>query len=353
MFRFAHPEYFQFLWLLPVLFLLTWYFLRHRMRRIESAFGSKLTPFLTATRSDKRRYLKLGLQLVVVAVAVIALARPQFGTSTQKVASQGVELIIAFDVSESMLAEDVRPSRLEFAKSEIKRLIDKMTGNKIGILPFAGTAVLVSPLTSDASALKMYVDSLSPYTVSSQGTEFRKALEESKEAFQRGGIDKDEFTQVTRVILLVSDGEDHEPGAIPIAEDLSKEGVRIFSLAFGTEKGAPIPLRDDRGYLKGYKKDKAGNKVLSATKGTVLKELAKVGRGSFYHASFGGRAINNIRDDIDKLEKTEFDSEVATDYDERFQVPLAMAILLALIELFLSDRRQGGKFWRGRFEVKA
>src|SRR5690606_30759086 len=156
-------------------------------------------------------------------------------------------------------------------------------------------------------------------SVSSQGTEFKKALLESREAFKRGGVAEEEQAAVTRAILVLSDGEDNEPGALEAAKELRKEGVRIFALGFGTEKGAPIPIRDSQGEMRGYKKDTKGQTVLSQTKGTVLRELARAGEGSFYHATFGGNAIEQVVGDIDRLEKTEFENQTVTNYSERYQ----------------------------------
>jgi Ca-activated chloride channel family protein len=284
---------------------------------------------------------------------IVALARPQMGDSKQEIKAEGIELVFVVDVSDSMLAEDVRPNRLEQAKTELSKLIDLMPGNKIGIVAFAGSAAVMSPLTTDPSSLKMYLESLSPASVSSQGTNFQAAIEEAAEAFKRGGVDPDETVKVTRVILIASDGEDHEPGAVAAAEKLTKEGTRIFSLAYGTEKGAPIPVRDAMGFMRGYKKDKAGQTVLTTVKGDALQALAEAGKGSFYHASFGGSHLQKIVSDIDKLEKTQFESEIATQYDERFQIFVFLAIMIALFEILLGERAPLSRIWKGRFEVSS
>ncbi len=169
------------------------------------------------------------------------------GLSKQEVKAQGFELIIAIDVSESMKSEDVKPSRLEQAKKEVERLMDLMPANKVGLIAFAGNASLISPLTNDPNAIKMYVDSLTSDSVSEQGTCFECALRLAKEAFERGGVTQDEFSKSSRVILISSDGEDHEPGALEAAAGLVKQGVRIFTMAYGTEKG-----RDRRPHLERF-----------------------------------------------------------------------------------------------------
>lgn len=155
---------------------------------------------------------------------------------------------------------------------------------------------------------------------------------------------------MTRVILLASDGEDHDPGAEAAARKLVEKGIRIFSLAYGTENGGTIPQRDQFGYLKEFKKDRQGQPVLTTVKGAALKALAEEGKGSFYFANFGGRHLESLVEDFQKLEKTEFSSQLATQYDERFQWPLFLAMMIVLIEIFLGERRSGFSLWRGRYE---
>ncbi len=351
MFRFANPQAFQYLWFLPVLVAIYFVMAARSRKRLAKALGPKVAPVLTASVSRKKRVLKLMLQCLALIFFIIAYARPQVGKSMQKIKSEGVEMMIAFDVSTSMLTEDVKPSRLQQAKAEIGRLLDLLSGDKVGLVAFAGSAVLVSPLTTDKASLKMFVDSLSPLSVETQGTDIHKALKEARAAFERGGTDPDEGSRVTRVILFVSDGEDHEQGAMDEARALTNEGVRIFSMAVGTERGGPIPVRDERGYIQGYKKDRQGKEVLSQTKGTILREIAAAGKGGFYAATFGDHEARLIKEDLDKLEKSEFDSDVSANYDEKYQIFLLLGLLVAFSEMLLGERREMGRIWRGRFEV--
>jgi Ca-activated chloride channel family protein len=247
MIRFANMEAFRLLWCLPFLIGLSILFERRGRARLNKAFGEKIAPFLSSSVSPAKRHLKLLLRCLAFLFFVIALARPQMGQSMQEVKARGIELVVAVDVSNSMLAEDVKPSRLENAKAELMRLLDMLQGDRVGLVAFAGSAALVSPITTDVSSLKMFVESLSTESVGTQGTDFRAALDESKSAFERGGVESDENVHFTRVVLLLSDGEDQEPGAIEQARKLASDGMRIFAVAFGTERGAPIPLRDDRG----------------------------------------------------------------------------------------------------------
>jgi Ca-activated chloride channel family protein len=353
-FRFESPSSFRFLWLVIGLLVLLLWSQRFSIKKLQRALGAKLTPYLTSSLSTKKRFWKRFLQLGVLVLMICALARPQMGESKQEIKSEGVEIVFLIDVSESMMAEDVRPNRLEQVKSEFSRFLEMMPGNKVGIVAFAGAATLLSPLTSDPNSLRLYLDSLSPISVSTQGTEFKRGLVEAREAFHRGGVGglgKSDDPKATRVILLASDGEDHEAGAMDEAQKLVNEGIRIFALAYGTEKGAPIPERDNMGFLRGYKKDETGKTVLSQVHGDALRSLAQAGQGSFYHAAFGGDHMQKVAEDIGQLEKTQFESQMATNYDEKFQWVLLAALFIAGLEILLSERKAGFRLWRGRYEV--
>lgn len=351
MFRFESPQVLMYVGLVLLLGIALSLWGRWRQSRSQKAISARLYPYLTRSVSPARRRVKFFLQGLCLIFMIVAWARPQFGESTQKVKSQGVEILLTVDVSESMLAEDVKPNRLEQVKAELNRLVDLMPGHKMGVIAFAGSAVLLSPLTNDPAAVKMYIDSLSPTAVSTQGTRFQEALRVADEAFARGGAETDEVVKVTRVILLASDGEDHEEGAVEAATKLSDKGIRIFGLAYGTEKGAGIPVRDGMGFLRGYKKDRDGQTILSQVNGEAIRNLASKGEGSFFFASFGGTHIQQLVEDINQLEQTEFENSVATQYDEKFQWVLLLAIILGLIELVLGERRHSFQFWKGRFEV--
>jgi Ca-activated chloride channel family protein len=282
---------------------------------------------------------------------VFALARPQSGEGKQKAKSEGLEIVIAVDVSNSMLAEDVRPSRLELAKKELTRFLDSLGGDKVGLVAFAGSAILLSPLTTDKSALKMFIESLSPTAVATQGTDFKKALLEASNALKRGGTDAEEVPNVTRVIVVASDGEDNEKGGLDTAQKIADEGMRIFTLGFGTEGGGQIPVRDERGQMIGHKKDKDGQTVVSRLTGEALKALSEAGKGTYQQVTFGGDSIKNLRAAIDQLQKAQFDTMEVSHYNELYQTFLFFGVILALIELLLGERRSEGRIWRGRFEV--
>jgi Ca-activated chloride channel homolog len=348
--RFANPEWFSLMWMIPLLWIVSMVTARRARKRLEQGLGTRMTPLLSREVSLVRRRLKLIARSLAIAFAITALARPQAGKGLSEIKVRGVELMVVLDVSTSMLAEDIKPSRLAFAKAELSRLFDMLSGDKVGLVGFAGSALLLSPLTTDISSLKMFLDSLSPYSVQTQGTYFEHALREAADSFDRGGVEDSDRVKTTRVILVLSDGEDQEKGALDLAKKLGGEGIRIFTVAFGTERGGLIPIRDERGYLRSYKKDKAGKEVVSQVKGEFLKDLARVGQGTFHFASFGGSEARAVKADIDRLQKADFASSLATQYEERFQWFLFAALAFALFDLLIGERAGEDRVWRGRFE---
>ena len=353
--RFFDPSFFQLLYLLPFMMVLYFVVARRSRKRLQKILGERLAPFLTASYSVKKARIKFYLELVIVFFLVLTLARPQAGQSTQKEKSEGLEIVLLADVSPSMLAEDAKPSRLEQMKTVLKRFLDLTDGDKIGLVGLSGSSMLLSPLTNDKSALNMYLESLSIDSVSTRGTDFKKGIETAVQALERGGtLDEDDVVQnssAARVIILASDGENHEGGEKEAIEILKKKGIRLFTLIIGTEKGAPIPIRDERGYLANYKQDRSGQQVISQARPRLMQELAEMGNGGSYFAGYDDQAIKTLKGDLDRLERGEFDTQIATVYDERFQTPLLLALLLSLVELLLGNRARAGRIWRGRFEI--
>lgn len=349
-FQFQNSAALILLFALPLYFILVVVWQKHDKKIIQKSISEKLLPYLTSSLSLRRRRWIIYFEMIALFFFILALARPQTPDGTQKVKNEGIEVVILFDVSNSMLAEDVKPSRLDLAKREVKRLIDISGGDRFGLVAFAGSAVLLSPMSTDQNTIKMYVDSLTPLAVSTQGTDFKKGLDESKAAFERGGIEPDDAA-VTRAVLIVSDGEDNEPGAIEAAKKLVDEKIFIFSLAFGTEKGGPIPIKDERGEIRGYRRDSSGEVVLSQTKGTVLKQLAEAGQGSFHHASFQTDAIRQVRSDIEKLQKSQFANGEIKTYAELYQYFLFLGLVFMAMAIATGERLAAGRIWKGRFEV--
>lgn len=328
------------IFLLPVLLVLAYFRMHQGLKKMAQIFKLQMASLFRDSISLPHRYSKWALRCAVLLFMIFALARPQVGQSQQSIKAEGFEIFLALDVSESMLAEDILPSRLEKAKIDLSRLVDQLGGHKIGIIAFAGAAAVISPLTQDTAAVKMYIESLDTQTISSQGTQFQAALEAADSAFERGSANTDQMSGITKVLLIASDGEDHEKGAIEKAQELTKKGIRVFTVAYGTEKGATIPARDIRGFLKGYKKDRQGQTVLTTVKGDALKALAQAGQGYFTFATSDSTFVNALAKELDQLKKAQFETQMQVQYDERFQIPLLIAFLLAFFEMIISDRRR-------------
>lgn len=350
-FRFEDRAALQLLMLVPLLVFLLWWMGKRTHQALGSHMAPNISRYLLRSLSVGKRRLKMWLQVLALLFFVLALARPQSGEGKQKAKSEGLEIMIAVDVSNSMLAEDARPSRLELAKKELTRFIDGLGGDKVGLIAFAGSAVLLSPLTNDKSALKMYIDSLSPDAVTTQGTDFKKALNEAYLALNRGGVESTEEEKITRVVVVASDGEENEKGGLEEARKIAQEGIRIFTLGFGTEQGGQIPVRDKTGNLVGYKKDRGGQPVITRSTGKALEELAEAGQGNYLHVTFGGDTVQTLRSNIDKLQKAEFDTVEFSHFNEHYQWFLGLGLFFALLELLLGERKTAGRIWRGRFEV--
>ena len=349
--KWGHADFFNFVVLIFILIAAYFYFEFINKNKLNKAFGDRVVNWLSQSVSLTRRRAQLFLQAVGLLFLIIALARPQLGQSEQEIKSEGVELIILADVSDSMLAEDIKPSRIQQMKIELSKLVDLMPGNKTGLIAFAGSSALMSPLTSDPGALKMYIDSLDTQSVSTQGTNLEVALDHVKEAFEKGGVTQDQSLKTTRVILIASDGEDHEKGALEKVQQMVKEGYHFITLAYGTEQGGTIPARDRFGNLIGPKKDSSGQTILTQVKGDFLKSLATAGQGHFYFSNYQGTHLRQIVNDIDQYEKAEFASSVATQYDEKFYIPLSIGFILLLLSLLISDRHTQQVPWKGQYET--
>jgi len=337
--KWAQSGYFLFLLLIPILIVML-IGLRHLSeKKIKKIFGEqnmdKISPFF----SNRRFRLKIFFMCMGLFFLILSLARPQFGSRQEEIKSEGVEMMLLVDVSESMLANDISPSRLDQAKIEINHFIDSLTGHKIGLIAFAGSATLLSPLTNDPLALKLYTDSLSPLSVSTQGTQFERALFEAEQAFERGGTNEDSGRKASHIIVIFSDGEDQEGAALEKVKKLTEKGYRIYTISYGTEAGAKIPLRDNLGYLRGYKKDSSGEEIVTKVRGDFLKQLAEVGKGEALSFSADLSAIKYLVKKVNDLEKAEFDSRVVTQYDEKFQVPLFLSLLCFLIYFWIHLRK--------------
>jgi len=299
---------------------------------------SKITPHL----SLKKQYWKSVLMITAVMFFIFSLARPQFGTKMEVIKRKGIDLFVLLDVSKSMLADDISPNRLTRAKMEIDMIINQLRGDRVGIMIFSGIPFIQCPLTVDYSAAKMMLEIISPELIPVQGTNINDALQMARNSF----VGED---NKSKVILLISDGEDHEGDIEKIAEEIGNEGIKIFTVGMGSTVGVPIPEFDGNGNKTGLKKDRAGNIIVTKLNETVLEKIALMSNGKYYHATASQNQIHKIFEEIEKMDKKDFDSKKFSQYEERFYVPLIIGLILLIIESLLPDRKRKGKIWKGRF----
>lgn len=340
--EFGSPQFLWLFWLVPGVILFYVISFR-RKRKVLQAFGSlELMAKLTPTVSRRKQRLKAVLVIVSLSFLLFALARPQYGKKLRMMKRKGVDIIICMDTSKSMLAEDIKPNRLERAKHELSSLIDKLKGDRVGIVAFAGEAFLECPLTLDYGAAKMFLDILDPDIIPIPGTAIGKAIR----VVLRGFNQKE---RKYKVMVLLTDGEDLMSDPIKVAKVAAQEGVRIYTVGIGSPQGAPIPLRDDKGRLLEYKKDRKDQTVMSKLDELTLEKIALLTDGKYYRSTIRGMELDRIYEDISKLEKKELKSRQYSQYEDRYQYFLLVAILALMAEGLLSDRKRKKAEWRGRF----
>lgn len=332
MFRFAHPEYLNALYAIPVLVLLFWYLNRNRRKLLEKFADKKLHGVLFPHFSILKNWFKIGLLLFALVLLIFAAANPQVGTRVQEVKQTGIDVFIALDVSRSMLAQDIKPDRLSQAKFQISTLINKLRGDRIGLIIFAGDAYVQFPLTTDYSAANLFLSAVDVNSVPQQGTAIAAAIELANKSF-------DYKSSTQKVIVIITDGEDHEGDFMQAVEAAKEKGIKTYTIGLGSVTGVPIPVYNAQGQQIDYKKDESGNIVLTKLDDTTLKQIASAGDGKYFQAATYDDYLDRIYSDLSSLEKSEFGVRKVTDYEDRFYYFLAPAILLLVLEFFISDRR--------------
>jgi len=331
MFRFEHIEY---LWLLlalvPVLILFL-LFQRWRSQGLKSFGKTNLVMQLIPDFSKGKQVLKFVLLSLAYSFIVLGFANPQIGTKQEKVKRNGIDVIIAMDVSNSMLSEDIKPNRLLRAKNFVSNFIDELHNDRLGMIVFAGRAYLQMPLTVDYSAARMYLKSLSPGLIPTQGTNFAEAVDLARKSFVQG-------ENRHKALIIITDGEDNEGGAEEEIAAAVKEGLKVFTIGVGTDNGGPIPFGND------FKRDEDGNIVLSKMNQDMLRDLAAKGNGKYFRLGSGNEEINAIFKELGRIGTKEFEEMVFTDFDDQFQWCLAIAALLLLIDWWISERKFSFKF---------
>ena len=346
---FYHPDYLYWLIILPVLVFIYIVRVYVRKNQVRQWFGSRWD-FLSSSISQKKRSLKIILGICVLALVFIALSRPQGAGEKIEIQNKGIYLLLLIDVSESMLAEDVKPSRLEFVKKEISKLINSSSGDQMALGVFANSFLLLAPFTNDLSAVESYLNNLSTDYLTKQGTDFGRAFQLSAGIF--ASIKESKSEQSVKAILIVSDGEDHSKNTETIVKRLFYEkGIRVFTLSVGTKEGGVIPIKDYKNQLKEYKKDITGKFVITHLKKDVLKKIAKWGQGAYYHLTYSGQAIKQLRQDLDFLERKLLEKRVYMKKKEYYQWFLILAFLIALTELIMNDRSYKKNMIEGEIDL--
>lgn len=327
MLRFEDPAYLYLLILVPVLVLLGLLNFHKRKKNLEKFGSISLLEKLMPDVSTLRRRIKFVLMLSVLSLIIVILARPQMGTKISQEKRRGIEVIIALDISNSMRATDVNPSRLEKSKMLIENMVDNFTEDKIGLVVFAGDAFVQLPITSDYVSAKMFLQNIDPSLIASQGTDLAAALRISSKSFTQQD-------NVGRAIIVITDGEDHEGGALEEAKQARKKGMHVFVLGVGSSKGSLIP--DGNG---GYIKDNTGQEVMSALNEDMCRQVAEAGGGAYIHVDNSNFAQKKLNDELTKLQKGDISSVVYSEYDEQFQAVAILALVLLVIETLVYESK--------------
>lgn len=342
MFRFASPQYLYLLLVLVALAAIHYYIIYKKKRQVKRFGDPELTKQLFLGVSRWRPEVKFWITMLALASFIVALARPQFGTRLDTRERTGIEAIIALDVSNSMLAEDVKPNRLEKAKMMVSNMVDGMRDDKIGLIVFAGQAFVQLPITSDYVSAKMFLETISPSMISVQGTDIAEAINLSMRSFTQQ-------EDISRAIFVITDGEDNEAKGVEAAKQAAAKGIRVYVLGIGNPGGAPIPIPGTGQYII----DDEGNTVISKLSEEMCREIATAGGGSYIYVDNSSSAQKKLSEQVDRLAKAKMESQIYSEYDEQFQGFILIGLLLLLLDVFLLERESkstwlSNLFHRGR-----
>lgn len=328
MFRFENPIFFWLLLVIPLLVFVRYAHIQHRKKKLRRFGDMNLLNEMMEDVSRYRPSVKFWLLMAVLVLLIIMLARPQMGSKISREKRQGIEVIIAMDISNSMLAKDVVPSRLEKSKLLVENLVDHFTNDKVGLIVYAGDAFIQLPITSDYVSAKMFLQNITPSLIATQGTDIGEAIRLAMNSFTQ-----DE--KAGKAIVVITDGEDHEGGALEAAKEAKKRGFKVFILGVGTSAGAPIEISEGGGYLT----DNAGETVMTRLNENMCKEIAEAGSGTYIHVDNTSIAQERLDDEIAKMQKGELTSVIYSEYDEQFQAVGIIALLLLILEICILERK--------------
>ena len=322
---------------LVVLFVIVQLWKRHAQNKFAN---QRIIKRLSPNRSHFKPILKLIVLCLAFGCLTIAMVNPKIGTKLETVKRQGVDIVFAVDVSKSMLAEDVAPNRLEKAKQLVTQIVNNLASDRIGIIAYAGKAFPQLPITTDYAAAKMFLQSMNTDMLSSQGTAINEAIQLARTYY-------DDEEQTNRVLIIISDGEDHSDVAIDVAEAAGDEGIKIFTIGVGDVKGGPIPIKRN-GIVLNYKKDSAGETVITKLNEDTLKDIAKEANGEYINGRNTTEVVESVRDILNKMDKKEFEAKEFAEYKDQFQWFLALGIFFLLVDIFLLERKTA---WLNRLNL--
>lgn len=330
LFRFENETLYLLFIIIPVLIFI-FIFSNIIKKQKLSKFASKdILLKITDGISKYKNSTKFIFILIAISSLILAIMNPQIGSKLEEVKREGIEIMVAIDVSNSMLAEDIKPNRLESAKQAINNLINKLYNDKIGIILFAGDSFLQLPLTTDYSAAKLLLSTVSTDLIPTQGTAIGSAIQLAMDSFT-------EESKSGKALIIITDGENHEDDALSMAKEANEKGITITTIGMGTEEGAPIPLMRN-GQRVDFIKDREGNTVVTKLDAAMLSQIASTANGGFLRASNAGVDLKEIIDEMQDLDKETFESKVFTDYEDRFQIFLAICLFILVLEFFISNR---------------
>jgi len=329
-FRFAHQEFLWLLAILPVMIAVYLWYVWSKQKALKKFGDPALLKELIPDASMARIHIKFIVILLSVGLLITALAGPQFGSKIREVKRKGIEIMIALDVSNSMKARDIEPNRLERAKRAISQLVDKLSDDKIGLIVFAGEAYTQLPITSDYVSAKLFLNSISPQIVPTQGTAIGAAIDLAIKSFTPQFVGN-------KVLIVITDGENHEDDAAGAAANAAEQGIIVHTIGMGLPKGALIP--DFSNGQKGYKKDNRGNTIVTKLDEPMLQKIAQAGKGIYIRANNTQVGLNTLFNEVDKMEKTEMESQIYADYDEKFQYFIGLGLLLLFLDFVILERK--------------
>ncbi len=333
MFQLEEKIWFWLLLVIPVI-LLFFLLLQLWKYKTQRKFANKtLLKRLSPNQSLFKSILKVLVLCLAFTFITIALVNPKIGTKLETVKRSGVDIVFAVDVSKSMLAEDVAPNRLDKAKQLVTQIINNLASDRVGIIAYAGKAFPQLPITTDYASAKMFLQNMNTDMLSSQGTAINEAIELAKTYY-------DDEEQTNRVLIIISDGEDHSNIATNVAEEAGEEGIRIFTIGVGDEKGGPIPIKRN-GVVLNYKKDNQGETVITRLNEDTLKEIAEEANGAYINGKNTNEVVDSIRDILNKMDKTEFEAKEFADFKDQYQWFLAFGIFLLVFDVLLLERKTG------------